>query len=209
MVTAAATKPDEDIGTMYLMVIYMGLVMPLGLIAVLMSQDGVSLFAGATRYVAIPAGGIAGFLVALHLWKSFKAKDFMYVDKDGDTVQREPLAAALLTVFLACFLGGVVAFGVRAVLRCAVKVMPGRPVAFQTHVTSLWSARGCHINVEYADLATAGSVTVCTEWAPGKRWIGEPVTVRESVGLLGAKLDRLKYDDADDTSRLPPAAQSR
>ncbi|NII71846.1 hypothetical protein FHW84_000402 [Dyella sp. SG562] len=45
----------------------MGLVAPLGLIAIPMSLDGVYLFAGATRYVAIAAGGIAGFLVALHL----------------------------------------------------------------------------------------------------------------------------------------------
>jgi len=96
---------------------------------------------------------------------------------------------------VACVLAVAVAFGMRAVFRCAVKLMPGQAVVAQTHVTRLWSARGCRVGVDYTDPTTSGQVSSCMEFAPGKRWIGEPMTVHESVGLFGAKLIRLSFND--------------
>jgi hypothetical protein len=189
-------EAEKDFRTGSLMALSMVVLMPLGLLIVLTGIEGVSPFANVTRYVAIPIGVVVGPLLAWRAWKALRAKDYMYVDKDGDTVQREPGVAALQAIFMACVLAVVVSFGVQAVFRFAVKVLPGTPVAFQSHVTSLGSGRSCHIEVEYADTITSGSVRVCSEIAPGKRWVGEPVTVHETVGAFGAKLDRLSFDDA-------------
>lgn len=178
-----------------MMVLSMMILGPLGLLIVLTSIEGVSLFAGVTTYVAIPIGVVVGPLLAWRSWKAVRAKDYMYVDKEGDTVQKEPGVAALQALLMACVLAAIVTFGVLAAFRFAVKVMPGRPVVFQSHVTGLGSGRGCHIDVHYADIVTSGTARICSELAPGKRWVGEPVTVHESVGAFGTKLERLSFDD--------------
>lgn len=40
---------------------------------------------------------------------------------------------------------------------------------------------------------TSGEARQCVAYAPGQRWIGEPVTVDEFAGLLGTRFDRIVY----------------
>jgi hypothetical protein len=177
------------------MVLSMMILGPLGLLVVLTSIEGVSLFAWVTICVAIPIGVVVGPLLALCSWRAFRAKDYMYVDIEGDTVQKEPGVAAFQALFIACVLAAIFTFGVQALFRFAVKLMPGRPIVFQSHVTGLESGRGCHIDVHYADIVTSGTARICSELAPGKRWVGEPITVHESVGAFGTQLEHLSFDD--------------
>jgi hypothetical protein len=191
----SVSKPDEDFRAGIMMLLSMILLVPIGLLVALTGLEGVSVFPGITRYVAIPIGAVAGPLLAWRAWSALRARDYMYVDKDGDAVQKEPGVAALQAILLAGVLAAIVSFGAHAVFRFAAKVAPGKPVAFQTRVTSVWSGRGCRVGIEYADVITSGSVSTCSAFTPGHRWVGEPVTVHESVGTFGAKLDRLSFDD--------------
>lgn len=191
----AAVEPKDDFGAMSLLLFCQVLLVPLGLVAILGGLEGASLYEPVITYAVIPTSAVLGMLLAWLWWRHFRAKGFTYVDKDGDTVQDEPWMATLRCVFLAGLFGVVLWFGLQSVLRCLVKAMPGTPVAFQTHITRLGSGRGCRVSVEYSDTITSGTVMICSVGAPGRRWIGEPITAHESVGLLGTKLDHLTFDD--------------
>jgi hypothetical protein len=193
----AVAQPKDDLGPMILPILSVTLLVPLGLVCLLWGTEGASLYASAIRYVVLPSSIILGSLIAWYWWSRFRAKAFIYKDRYGSTVQDEPLKAALKGIYGAILFSVLLWFGLQPLLRCLVKVLPGSPVAIQTHVVSVGSGKGCRSSVDYADTVTSGTVRTCSDGAPGRRWVGEPVTAHETVGLLGAKLEYLTFDDND------------
>lgn len=189
-------QPKDDLGPMVLPVLSLTLLVPLGLVCLLWGTEGASLYASVIRYVVSPASITLGSLIAWCWWRRFRAKAFTYRDKYGTTLQDEPWKAAMKGIYAAILFSVLLWFGLQPFLRCLVKVLPGTPIAIQTQVISVGSGRGCRSSVDYADTVTSETVRTCSDVASGRRWVGEPVTAHETVGLLGAKLEYLTFDDA-------------
>jgi hypothetical protein len=175
---------------------------PLSIVILLGSMvEGTTLYAKFVSWVINPASGLFGILFAWYGWRSLRAKNYMYKDRDGDEVQDEPYVAVFRAVLLAAMMTACFWWGLQSVLHFAIQFMPGDPVNFTTTVSGLGTSRSCRTSIDYTDEVTLSKANVCVAFAPGKRWIGEPVTIYVSAGALGTTLKQVAFDD------VPPAGK--
>lgn len=157
-------------------------------------MGGTTLYVSLVHFVIYPLSGLLGVAIAWYWWRGMRSEGYMYLDRDGDVVQGEPYVIFCSALVLACVTAMVLGWCFGGVLRFAIPFLPSTPVVFDTHVIGLASGKGCRIFVLYEETVTSEKAQTCVENVPGKRWIGEPITVYETVGILGAKLERVEIE---------------
>jgi hypothetical protein len=155
---------------------------------------GTALYASLVHLVIYPLSGLLGVAIAWYWWRGMRSKGYTYRDRNGDVVQGEPYVISCSALVLACVMAMALGWYFQGILRFAIPFLPSTPVVFDTHVTGLASGKWCRVFVLYEETVTSDKMQTCVENVPGKRWIGEPITVYETVGILGTKLERVDME---------------
>ncbi|MEY2116107.1 MULTISPECIES: hypothetical protein [unclassified Rhodanobacter] len=155
-------------------------------------QTDISLYPNVEKFVVYPLGIAAGIFGGWRCWLNFRAKDYKYRSKDGTIVQVDPIQAFVSMILMACLVTLIFGFFVRGMLRTAIAFIPSTSKTFDVTIEEVGYSRGCKQVISYVDVLTSQTVTLCESF--GERRVGEVATVKESVGLLGTKLVRIKFD---------------
>ncbi|MFK2892832.1 hypothetical protein [Dyella flagellata] len=191
--TSSTESADRDLkkGAFYLLAVL--IVGPAFLVISMTTSEGVSLYPSVIKYIVSPAACALALILTWMYWDNFKSKGYRYRNKRGEIKQASPASAAARTLLLLAILVPMCWFSIRGVLRFVVTIESGRQVTTQSTVLGLASGRGCRLVIIYRDNVTSENVSTCQLVVDRTPSIGQPITIKSEVSVLGTRLIGLSF----------------